>query len=74
MLSTLVQQTLLVCLSPNYSKTWQAHLDREQSCEIDLSDGFGHGLVLHAPLGLHLIQLIRPNQMEHLVILQQGVS
>lgn len=39
------------------------YLDREQTSEIDLRDGFGHGLVLNAAsFRLHVIQLIgRPD-------------
>lgn len=51
------------------------HLDRKQSSEINLSDGFGHGLVLNAaPLGLDLIQFVGgPHEVKHLVVFQQSV-
>lgn len=52
------------------------YLDGEQSGEIYLSDGFGHGFVLYtASLRFHLIQLIgRSHQVKNFIILQQGVS
>lgn len=52
------------------------YLHGQQPGQVDFSDGFNGGLVLHAaPLGLHFIQLFCwPHQMEHFIILQQSTS
>lgn len=52
------------------------HLDGEQPGQVDLGDGFGGGLVLHAAsLGLgHLVDVVgRTHQVEGVVVLQQRV-
>lgn len=52
------------------------YLHGQQPGQVDFSDGFNRGFVLHAaPLGLHLVQLVCwPHQVEHFIILQQGTS
>lgn len=54
-----------------------AHLDREQAGQVDLRDGLGALLLLHAAaLGLALLHLVRrPHQVPHAVlVLQKGVA
>ena len=53
----------------------EPYLHRQQPGQVDLRDGFGHRLVLHAAsLRLHLIDLVcGSHQVERVVVLQQRV-
>lgn len=56
-------------------RTQPTHLDGQQPGQVDLGDGFGHGLVLHAAaFRLPFIDFVgRPHQVEGVVLLQQRV-
>lgn len=52
------------------------HLHREQSGQVNLSDGFRRGLVFHTPsLWFHFVKLIRrSHQVKYFIVLQQSIS